>query len=235
MSTPDHQGLRELLGAYALGHLAAAEEQTVRAHLDGCASCRTELAELEPLVGLLDAVDPAHFDTPPHPPADLGLRIQQAISSEARRPAAVVRPAGRRLARVAAAVAAAVAVGVSGGLVGRGTAPPPPSSEPDAPQLEAVVLEPPRGSGGPDVESAGLVSHTWGVELRIVADGFPAGETFRAAFRDEASGELRPAGAFIGTGPVSMTCNLQSAILRDDVSEVVVLDADGDEVLGATL
>lgn len=229
MSTPEHRGLRELLGAYALGHLAAAERDAVRAHLDGCAACRAELAELEPLVGLLGAVDPEHFETPPHPPAGLGLRIREAVASEAR--GGVVRlPARRaRALRLGLVAAAVVAVGLAGGLVGRSTAP-----EPPAPPLEAVALEAAQGSGDVDVESADLVPHTWGVELRIVADGFAAGETFRAAFRD-ASGQLTPAGEFIGTGPAPMTCNLQSAALRDDVTEVVVMDAAGDVVLSADL
>ncbi len=85
------------------------------------------------------------------------------------------------------------------------------------------------------VASADLVAHTWGVELRMVADGFDRGSTYRAAFRDADSGELSPAGEFIGTGDASMTCNLQSSVLRDDVSEVVVTDASGSPILQAAL
>ena len=43
------QRLRELLGVHALGHLGPGEDAAVRAHLDGCADCRAELAELAPL------------------------------------------------------------------------------------------------------------------------------------------------------------------------------------------
>ena len=85
------------------------------------------------------------------------------------------------------------------------------------------------------VDSADLVAHTWGVELRMVADGFDRGRTFRAAFRDAASGELAPAGEFIGTGAATMTCNLQSSVLRDDASEVVVTDESGAVLLRAAL
>ncbi|HEX6130274.1 MAG TPA: zf-HC2 domain-containing protein, partial [Actinomycetota bacterium] len=38
---------REQLGAMALGHLSDEEATAVRAHLDGCAECRTELRTLE--------------------------------------------------------------------------------------------------------------------------------------------------------------------------------------------
>ena len=42
----DHRTIRESLGAYVLGHLDADETTAVRAHLDGCASCRTEADEI---------------------------------------------------------------------------------------------------------------------------------------------------------------------------------------------
>lgn len=209
MSVPDHQGLREMLGAYALGHLDHEERQGVRAHLDDCPACRAELAELQPVADLLDTVVPAHVATLIRPPAR--------------------RPRGGALPRIALVAATLVAVALAGGVVGRTTAP----EEPAVP-LEAVTLEV-APSSGLAVESAGVVPHTWGVELRIVAQGFADGETFRAAFRERGSGRLTPAGRFIGTGPRPAVCNLQSALLRDDVTEVVVMDASGSIVLSADL
>jgi hypothetical protein len=85
-----------------------------------------------------------------------------------------------------------------------------------------------------DVESADLVAHTWGVELRIVAAGFAEGETFRAAFRTE-DGTLVPAGEFLGVGTNPMTCFLQSATLREDVTQVLVTDDTGHTVLSSDL
>lgn len=240
MNPQEHRRLRELLGAYALGHLAPEEAQRVRAHLDGCAECRAELAGIEPLVPLLDAVDPEQFETPPHPPADLGDRIRAAVAAEAHEPAAPAgTPAGtdvdapsrwRAVARQPLLVAAAVVlVALVGGLVGRASAPEPPTVPREPIALEDVTASP------VSVESADLVPHTWGVELRMVAAGFDEGETYRAAFREGETGRLAPAGAFIGTGAETLVCNLQAAVLRDDVTQVVVTDDQGAVVLVADL
>ncbi len=55
-----------------------------------------------------------------------------------------------------------------------------------------------------------------------------------AAFR-LSSGDLVPAGEFIGVGSGEMTCNLQSAALREDVTEVLVTDTSGQAVLSSPL
>lgn len=58
MTAPDeHNRLRELLGAYALGGLPDDAAAGVRAHLDGCPTCRAELAEIAPLADELRTVD----------------------------------------------------------------------------------------------------------------------------------------------------------------------------------
>ena len=91
------------------------------------------------------------------------------------------------------------------------------------------------GSDGLVVDTAGLIAHTWGVELRMTAAGFRDGRVYEAAFRDRSSGELVMAGAFLGTGEKTMTCNLQSGLLREDASQVVILDGAGTIVLTAGL
>ncbi|QYJ04030.1 zf-HC2 domain-containing protein [Nocardioides panacisoli] len=237
-----HQQVREMLGSYALGHLDGSEVDRVRAHLDGCAACREDLAHIAPLAPLLDQVDPDAFAAPPVPPAVLGDLIRSEVAAEresieaARHVARVEDELRARRGRrrtgllVAAALVVAVGVGgVGGGVVGRVTAP-----EPAAAPLEPIALK--RAADGADVEvaRADLVDHTWGVELRLVADGFEDGKVFRAAFRTS-SGELVPAGEFIGTGPDQLVCNLQSAALREDVVAVVVRDADGAAVLRTSL
>lgn len=85
-----------------------------------------------------------------------------------------------------------------------------------------------------DVEQAKVIAHTWGVELVFAADGFDDGGVFRAAFRG-ADGALVPAGEFLGTGDKQITCNMQSALLREDTTAFVVMDARGDEVLAVEL
>ena len=56
--TPTHRELRVLLGPYALGHLSPDEQIMLRAHLDGCAECRAELAEIEGVARALGTVEP---------------------------------------------------------------------------------------------------------------------------------------------------------------------------------
>lgn len=239
MSTYDdgHRELRELLGSYASGHLPETEADRVRAHLDGCADCRAELDELRAVVRALGSVDVSSFTDPAPVPPGLGDGVRRAVAQARadhdadelgrRRAAADERRRRSRLRLVGAAAAVVVALGV-GGAVGRATAP-----EPPQPPLEAISME-----VGADqqvtVESADLVAHTWGVELRIVADGFAEGETFQAAFRTD-DGELVPAGEFIGVGPAPMTCFLQSAALRQDVTQVVVTGPGGRTVLSSDL
>ena len=235
---PRHQVLREMLGAYALGHLDEAEAALVRAHLDGCASCRADLQEIQPVARLLDQVDPAQFASPPTPPAGLGEQIRAEVSREraaregdelAARRATDARGRRRHLLGRGLVAAALVIGGVAvGGVVGRATAPEPPTVP-----TEPISMAAP-GDSGVTVQSANLVAHTWGVELRIEAEGFADGRTFRASFRTE-DGDLVPAGEFLGVGADPMTCFLQSAVLREDVTEVLVTDVRGRTVLTSSL
>lgn len=85
MKTDGCRQWKESLGAYALGHLPAQERIALEAHLEGCATCRTELASLETVARMLPHADPALFGGPaPQPPADLGRRIAATIGAERR-------------------------------------------------------------------------------------------------------------------------------------------------------
>ncbi len=232
-----HQELREMLGSYVLGHLSGPEADRVQGHLDGCSECRAELAEIAPLAEALSALDPAAFQTPPTPPPGLGEDIRALVARErlardddevGRRRAASRRRRRSRL-QVGTAAAAAVLVALGGGFgIGRATAP-------EVPTVPKETISLTVAGGAPvTVESADLVNHTWGTELRIVAAGFSEGETFKAAFRLR-SGAMVPAGEFLGTGGAPMTCNLQSSVLRDEVTAVVVTDAAGVAVLSSRL
>ena len=233
----EHQELREMLGSYVLGHLSEQQEDRIRGHLDGCPDCRAELAEIAPVALALGSLDRAAFDSLPTPPPGLGEDLRTLVAAErmvrdddevARRRATSRR---RRLARLQLGGAAAVLVlvALAGGVgIGRATAPEVPTVPKEPVSLTVAAGAPLR------VESAALVNHTWGTELRFVGEGFPEGKTFQAWFRLR-SGEMAPAGEFIGTGTAPMTCNLQSAVLRDQVVEVVVTDSQGATVLSSTL
>lgn len=243
MNEDEHTRLREMLGSYSLGHLPEAEVARVRAHLEGCAECRAELETIAPLAALLRSVDPAVFAAPPTPPPDLGERIRHQVAAEreqrdaderARRRDEHARSRRRRLAGALVAAVVLIAGIGTGVVVGRSTAPLSPAAAPVP--LEPIALLPtPAGLGaGLEVSEAGLVPHTWGTELRMEAAGFAEGAVFRAQMRD-ADGRWTPAGEFLGIGAASMTCNLQSSVLRDDVVEIVVRDRGGRPVLRARL
>lgn len=53
-----HRRIRHSLGAFVLGGLDEEEQLLVQSHVDGCATCRAECAELVPVVALLGLVDP---------------------------------------------------------------------------------------------------------------------------------------------------------------------------------
>jgi anti-sigma-K factor RskA len=251
---PAHQTMREMLWSYVLGHLRGEEAAACRAHLEECAACRAELAELGSLTALLARLDQTSVEAlPPAPPPSLIAAIREQIIAERAAAAAPVTPVTlvtpadqpapvdasteaqlRRTSRwrvMVAAAAVIAVVGVGGGVVGRNTGP----ELPTVPR-EDIALAPVAGGAGADVQivDAFLVNHTWGVEMRIEASGFARGKVFRAAFRDE-RGRWVPAGEFIGVGADSMVCNLQAAALREDVTEVAVMNAKGTIVASATL
>lgn len=239
-----HRQLRELLGAFALDGLPEEARTTVRAHLDGCAACRAELAEISPLADDLRTVNPEALGNPAAPPAGLAERIRRQIVQErelaqARQRRDARRAQARRRARrlaVATAAAAVVAGAVGAGtLLGRSTAPATtalPAPSPSGVPVEVVAVR--SMVAGVQAEQAAIIPHTWGVEARFQGTGFARGRVYRAAFRS-VDGRLLPAGEFLGTGGKVLRCNLQSALRRSDTSGFVVMDDVGRPVLAADL
>ena len=218
-----HRGLREQLGVYALGHGTADERAAVRAHLDGCTSCRGELAELTPLAGRLADVDPDRLDDLPGPPPELGDAVLARIAAAGPRPADLAARRTRRTRWAAAAAAAVIAAAAFG--VGWLSRPLPP-----APPLEPVAVE--VAADGVRA-TADVVPHTWGVEVKLSGAGFAAGQVYRLSVRDEAGNEV-PAGEFLGVGAQQLDCNLNSSVLREDATGFEVVDAAGAVVLTST-
>jgi anti-sigma-K factor RskA len=69
----DHESLRELSGAYALGLLTLAERREFEAHLDTCAECAQELRELAVVTESL-----GRMVEPREPPARLRAQVLRA-------------------------------------------------------------------------------------------------------------------------------------------------------------
>lgn len=228
-----HRGIREMIGSYALGHLDGTERLTVQAHLDGCASCRAELAELTPVVNRLVGIDPDRLDATPTPPPDLGDKVVAVVRAE--REAAPVVPdelGQRRRRRGATLVAAAAAAVVFGaGTFWAGSAVGPGSEPTAAGPFESVPV---RTVANEVDATAGVVPHTWGVEVKLEATGFVPGGIYRVVVLDDA-GRPVSAGEFVGTGDQTMNCNLNSSVLRQDAAGFEVTDEAGAVVLSADL
>ncbi len=216
----EHQGLREQLGWYALGHGTPEERAGVRAHLDGCASCRAELAELAPLAARLEGVDPDRLDEQPAPPAGLGEAVLARIAAEG--------PLRRRRTSSRRALAAAAVVGVAAAGFGIGWLARP---VPDPLPLEPVAVQ--VADSGIQA-TADVVPHTWGVEVKLTGEGFTAGAVYRVVVTDE-DGTAVPAGQFLGVGPAELRCNLNSSVLREDATGFQVVAADGTVVASSEL
>jgi anti-sigma factor RsiW len=173
---------RELLGAYALGHLAGDERAGLEAHLEGCAGCREELAALAPVARMLPHADPARFEMAPQPPPELGRRIAATIEGEKQR--AQQRRRRRTFGgfafggTAAAAVAAVLILFVFGG------------SSPDGGQ-PVRFTDLPEGIS----ISASLEPHAYGTEIHMYVHGVPSGTLCRVWLRG-ANGASYPAGTF---------------------------------------
>jgi anti-sigma factor RsiW len=173
---------RELLGAYALGHLEGDERAGLEAHLEGCAACRVALAALAPVARMLPHADPARFELAPQPPPELGRRIAATI--EAEKEHAQQRRRRRTFGGLAfggaaaAAVAAVLILFVFSG------------SSPDAGQPVEFTDLP----AGINI-SASLEPHAYGTEIHMYVHGVPSGTLCRVWLRGP-NGASYPAGTF---------------------------------------
>ncbi len=227
-SQDPHRLQREMLGAYALGHLEGAEEAAMRAHVESCAACSRDLAELEPAVQALSHLTATNSSSTGEPPPDLVTRVVSSVAAE--RQARQRGYRGRMVLIAAAAVPAVLAIGGIGAVVGHNAADDPGLAAPAVP-IEDVRVK----TTGKVVEaSAGVVAHTWGVEIKLQALGLRKGASYSAVVTTT-DGRERSAGAFVGTGDAEMNCNLNSDVLRDDAARFAVLDEEGRTVLSAAL
>lgn len=185
-----HEQLRIALGAYVLGALSAEETRALEAHLGTCAACRAELASIETLPALLDAVPGYRAEEIAHDaarPPELVARGPVAVPATPPREL-LARVARRRRARtgawagsIAAAAAAFFAAGVALGPAvwpalgaGPGAAPQPSPSAGTAAPAQTLTLA---SDDGAHVDLA-LVHKAWGTELDLTCRGMPSGGVF---------------------------------------------------------
>jgi Putative zinc-finger len=178
----DCRDWRELLGVYALGQLEGDERTGLEAHLEGCARCREELAQLEPVARMLPHADPERFESAPQPPPELGARIAATIAGEQRQTEKRHRRrrfGGFALGGATAALAATVlAIFLLGGGGGE-----------DQRHVNFT-------SASEDVSIyATLEPHAYGTEIRMYVHGVESGTLCRVSLRGQ-GGASYPAGTF---------------------------------------
>jgi Putative zinc-finger len=164
--------LRRELGVYLLGAIAPADRSTLESHLESCAGCRGQLADLAGLPALLGRVPPDEVDSlvqaeyeggggraPPDRP--LGSLLSQAAKRRRHR----VRS---QLAAAAAAVLAVAAGALYGAL---GTA----SRQPATPAPPGAITV--RGADS-RTHAAAVVTYAvrpWGLQLYVQVKGIATG------------------------------------------------------------
>lgn len=258
----EHDEIRELLGSYVLGHLDAQDRARVEAALEADAQLRVEAQELREVADLLplletEDLDPAgpvsevaddlaaavlrtlatdaHAEAaasdqrdqtdPPHPTDETGTADRTAGEG---RTADEVTPLRRSRNRwgIAGLAASLVALMVAGGviLVGGDDEPGLGVEEPVAFEVAVDTVE---------VE-ASVVPHTWGTEVFLTMDGLIDGELYYVDLAGS-DGESVSAGTFIGDAELEVVCIMNGAMLREDVAEIVISTADGEQVMRAEL
>lgn len=209
--TAEHRRVREQLAAYALG--AEVDRAAVRAHLEGCADCRAELAELARVTDRLRLVDgPA--PAPAAPPEDVAERLFGRLALARRR--ARLRAGA---VTTAAAVVGALAVTVL-----------PREATPDLPPARPVAFTvAPEGV----TASAELRDWGWGTQMVLDVEGLPRDERL-AVWLEQPDGSRVPAGSFTTTGG-DLTMWLGAGIPTEDAVALGASAADGTTVLRAPL
>jgi len=210
---------RGALGAAALGVIDPVEEIGLRAHLDGCASCRAELRDLTAVASALTAVPVMDVITAPaEPSSTLGGRVLARVAHE--RDTRHQRHVRRLAAGVAGALATVAAAIVALLLVVGGSSQPPGTSVPmaGAPGAHATARLRSQATGTAiDVKVSGLDPHRY-YWLWLTGD-----DDHRMA-----------AGTFTGSSQPS-DIRLMAAVPLDEARRIWVTDEENKIVLDARI
>ena len=149
------------VAGYAMGSLGEDERAAFAAHLGTCDSCRRELEDLLPAVGLLALTDPELPEPPPGLEARTILAVERAAGATP--PQRRSRPRLRRRRRLVPAVAGCLAVAAALGLALRG------EDDDRTPPVEAAADL----RGGNRAASISLVKTGIGRVVKLRSDDLP--------------------------------------------------------------
>lgn len=234
--TDDHRRRQQLLGAYVMGQLEGAEAAELERHLEGCADCQAEVADLRAVVDLLPAADPSLGTSESirwNPSPDLEDRVVAAVLPERQNEGRLHRSRNRRRfglwERITISLAAAAALLVAAiGLITVLTTPPGP---PGLGEVEPIAFS--RAPKGVSTDAA-VVAHTWGTEVDLKVEGLRAGEIYTVSI-ERNDGEQVSAGTFVAVEAKPVECQLNGAVLRQNARAVSVKNAAGEVVMRSEL
>ena len=212
----------ELVAAAASGDLTADEQRELEALAATDPTVAEDVATMQDLLGRIDRVD-SWAEPGPSPAVDAHVA---ALGTEP-----TTKSRRRPRWQLAVAAAALVAVGAGGTLglqqVGGGPVQGPPGT---LGAQEAVSFAASDGSG--DVQ-AQVVAHTWGTEADLEVTGLEPGRVYEVFFVDREGREVS-AGAFLGS-KVTIDCQMNAAVMREDVTGLRITTDDGTTVREAEL
>jgi hypothetical protein len=202
------------LAAMALGNIEDEARLALQAHLDGCAACRGELAEISAVARVLPDADPAELGTTVEPPPAL---MERVLGRLAWARADEKRQRRRRIAVVAATavigVAAAVGLLVLGASIGT-------SDDPEQ-EVEFTVAPP-----GVDA-TARLTGADYGTHVELEVRGLDD-DRWYWLWLTGADGDRVGAGTFQASGS-HFTVEMTSALALDDTHRIWVTDDVSDD------
>jgi hypothetical protein len=210
---------RGALGAAALGVIDPAEEVGLRAHLDGCPACRTELRDLKAVADALSAVSMTSVvSAPAEPSGTLGGRVMARVAEEReakqRRRTRRIGVGVGALATIAAAITAIVlAVGGSTG---------PPAHE--------IVMKGPQGL----TATATLTDQPVGTAIDVKLSGLDPHEYYWLWLTGDDDEHRMGAGTFTGSREPSEV-SMSAALPLEKARRIWVTDEDDEIVLDARI
>ena len=213
-----HEDFRLSLGAYLEGALDPDEEARVTGHLDQCAECRAELAQLKPLAAVLGALSVENFmvEAEMPPPSVLPAildRMRAERERDGRRLWAWRSMAGASIAAAVVAVAAWAGFFHSSGQAGL--------------QLQAA-------SGNGAAGHVVLVAKPWGTAIELAMTGLPS-STNCIVYAVDTGGSRQLAGAWGPTPNRSAMVDVATSIPRGQLSRIVVVTPGGKAVLSVAV
>lgn len=232
MTMPDDER-EDLVLAAAEGRLDDAQRERLDRLRAGDPTVEEEIAELRAVLDSLQELDGWDESALEESPSIAVLRrAKEQIASESQergtgapgpsRPDG--RPVARRRALLGLAAAGLVATGAVGHDVVRRLRPETPEGAPGTlGALERVGVT--ESAAGAEV-SLGIIAHTWGTETVLEVAGSERGVVYDVVLVDRA-GTRTGSGSFLGTEE-PLDCEMNAAILREDVAEVLLVAAGGE-------